>query len=118
MRYCDLSGRSRIIQPMRTLSPSEFKALIESGATVLDVRMPEELELAALAGATHIPLGELPDRIGELNPGAPIAILCHHGVRSERAARFLERNGFGDVSHLAGGIDAWSAEVDPAVPRY
>ncbi|SHH16147.1 Rhodanese-related sulfurtransferase [Hydrocarboniphaga daqingensis] len=103
---------------MRTLASADFKALVDSGATLLDVRLPEELEIAALPGAVNIPLNDLPDRIGELNPAAPIAVLCHHGVRSERAARFLERSGFVDVSHLEGGIDAWSLEFDPAVPRY
>lgn len=104
---------------MRTLTPTEFKTLMASGATVLDVRTPEELEVAALPGPIlNIPLDQLPERLGDLNPQGPIAVLCHHGVRSERAARFLERNGFGDVSHLAGGIDAWSLEIDPAVPRY
>lgn len=103
---------------MRTLKPSEFRSLIDTGATLLDVRTPEELQLAALPDAVNIPLNELPVRIGELNPGAAIAVLCHHGVRSEMAGRLLERSGFADVSHLAGGIDAWSTELDPAVPRY
>jgi rhodanese-related sulfurtransferase len=61
---------------------------------------------------------ELQDRIGELNPGASIGVLCHHGVRSEMAARFLERSGFADVSHLGGGIEAWSEQIDPSIPRY
>ena len=104
---------------MRTLSPTEFQALVASGAVLLDVRLPEELAIAALPGpVVNIPLNDLPDRIGELNPGQPIAVLCHHGVRSERAARFLERSGFTDVSHLAGGIDAWSLELDESLPRY
>lgn len=103
---------------MRTLDPAAFQALLASGATLLDVRLPEELELAALPGALNIPLHELPDRLAELNPEAPIAVLCHHGVRSDRAARFLEYNGFADVSHLEGGIDAWSLQLDPALPRY
>lgn len=104
---------------MRTLDPAEFQALIRTaGVVVLDVRMPEEVEIAALADAVNIPLSDLAQRLDDLNPQAPIAVLCHHGVRSEMAARFLERNGFGDVSHLAGGIDAWSATIDPGVPRY
>jgi rhodanese-related sulfurtransferase len=104
---------------MRTLSPTDFQALVASGAVLLDVRLPEELAIATLPGAlVNIPLNDLPDRVGELNPEAPIAVLCHHGVRSERAARFLERSGFSDVSHLAGGIDAWSLELDESLPRY
>ena len=103
---------------MQTLSPSEFQALLASGATLLDVRMPEEVAIASLPGALNIPLMQLPERIGELNPQAPIAVLCHHGVRSEHASRFLEHNGFTQVSHLEGGIDAWSVEIDERVPRY
>lgn len=106
---------------MQTLSPSEFQALIASGVTLLDVRMPEEVAIASLPGAINIPLMQLPERIGELtqlNPQAPIAVLCHHGVRSEHASRFLEHNGFTQVSHLEGGIDAWSEQIDERVPRY
>jgi rhodanese-related sulfurtransferase len=103
---------------MQTLTPQEFKQKMAQGVAIIDVRQAEEVALAALSGATNIPMNELPARVGELNPGAPIAVLCHHGVRSEMAARFLERNGFAEVSHLAGGIDAWSVSIDASVPRY
>lgn len=104
---------------MRNLSPAEFKHLIQQpGVVTLDVRMPDELEIAALPGTVNIPLPELPARFGELDPAAPIAVLCHHGVRSEHASRFLEHNGFTDVSHLTGGIEAWAVEIDVNVPRY
>jgi rhodanese-related sulfurtransferase len=103
---------------MQTLSPQEFKERMAKGAAVVDVRMPEEVQIAALAGAINIPMNELPTRLGELDPKAPIAVLCHHGMRSEMASRFLERNGFTDVAHLAGGIDAWSVAIDASVPRY
>lgn len=104
---------------MRNLAPEELKTLLDSGSSVLlDVRMAEELEIASLPGAVHIPLNELPARMSELNPAAPIVVLCHHGVRSEMAGRLLERNGFVDVSHLSGGIDAWSQDIDPQIPRY
>lgn len=104
---------------MQNLSPDAFKALIaQPGTILLDVRMPEEIEIAALPGAVNIPLAELGTRVGELNPSAAIAVLCHHGVRSEMAGRFLARNGFADVAHLIGGIDAWSQTIDPSVPRY
>ncbi|TXI03016.1 MAG: sulfurtransferase [Rhizobium sp.] len=103
---------------MQTLSPQEFKERMAKGAAVVDVRTAEEVQIAALAGAINIPMNELPARIGELDPKAPIAVLCHHGMRSEMASRFLERNGFTDVAHLEGGIDAWSAVIDSSVPRY
>jgi rhodanese-related sulfurtransferase len=103
---------------MQTLSPQEFKERMAQGAAVVDVRTVEEVQLAALAGAINIPMSELPTRLGELDPKAPIAVLCHHGMRSEMASRFLERNGFTDVAHLEGGIDAWSVVIDSSVPRY
>lgn len=103
---------------MQTIPVQELASRAARGDTVLDVRTAEELALATFPGARHIPMQELPGRLAELNPAAPIVVLCHHGVRSEMAARFLERNGFGDVSSVAGGIDAWSTQVDASVPRY
>jgi len=104
---------------MRNLSPAEVKSAIDGGGiTLLDVRRDEELAVARIDGATHIPLHELEARLAELDRTRPVIALCHHGVRSESAGRLLERNGFADVSHLIGGIDAWSREIDPSVPRY
>lgn len=104
---------------MRNLTPDQFqKLLADATVSLLDVRMPEELEIASLPGAINIPLPELAARLGELNPNAAVAVLCHHGVRSEMAGRLLERNGFAEVAHLIGGIDAWSQAIDPQVPRY
>jgi len=104
---------------MKILTAPELKARLDrEPLTVIDVRTDEELALASLPGAVHMPMQELPARLSELNPAEPVAVLCHHGVRSEMAARFLERNGFTEVYSVAGGIDAWSLAVDPAVPRY
>ena len=104
---------------MRNLSPAELKSLLDQNQVrLLDVRQAEELEIARIEGATHIPLNELPGRLGELDPAQPVAALCHHGVRSEMAGRLLERNGFTQVTHLSGGIDAWSQAIDPSIPRY
>ena len=76
---------------MQNLTPEAFRDLIgRPGTVLLDVRMPEEVALAALPGAINIPLAELGQRVSELNASAPIAVLCHHGVRSEMAGRFLE----------------------------
>lgn len=83
----------------------------------LDVREPWEYELARIPGAILIPLGELVDRVGELDPARPVAAYCHHGTRSLYALRFLQGAGFQDLAHLAGGIDAYS-RLDPGVPRY
>ena len=102
---------------MRQLPPKEVQPLLAQGIVLLDVREHEELELASVAGVRHIPMHEVPGRLADLNPQAPIAVLCHHGGRSMQVARFLERNGFTDVINVAGGIEAWS-ELDPSIPRY
>ena len=89
---------------------------------VLDVREPWELQTASVRAEGFelraIPMGEIPARLGELPKDQPIACLCHHGARSQRVALFLEHNGFSQLVNIAGGIDVWSAELDPAVPRY
>lgn len=104
---------------MRTIDVHELQRRLARGDTLLlDVRTDEERRIAAIPGAAHIPLQELPQRLGELDPSRPIAVLCHHGVRSALAARLLEQRGFADVCNVDGGIDAWSAHIDPAVPRY
>ena len=86
--------------------------------TVLDVREAEELAIARIDGAVHLPLGDVPARYGELDPDVEYVVVCHHGVRSANAAGFLVANGFARVWNLTGGIDAWAAEVDPAMARY
>ena len=86
--------------------------------TVLDVRNPQEYDIARIEGAKLIPLHELQDRLGELDPAATIVAHCHHGARSARAVSFLRQMGFTRAINLAGGIDDWSTQVDPAVPRY
>ncbi|PJI97612.1 rhodanese-related sulfurtransferase [Acidovorax sp. 69] len=89
---------------------------------VLDVREPWELQTASVRAdgfeLVAIPMGDLPTRLAELNPGRPIACLCHHGARSLRVAAFLQSNGFEQLANITGGIDAWSHENDPGVPRY
>jgi rhodanese-related sulfurtransferase len=89
---------------------------------LLDVRQPWETALASIAlpgvHARAIPLHELPARVDELDPLQPVVCICHHGVRSRQAVAFLLRSGFDSVYNLAGGIEAWSMEVAPAVPRY
>lgn len=104
---------------MQTISAITLKTLLDEGTVhLLDVRTSEELDEAAIVGALHIPLHELPGRHAELPRDKPIAVLCHHGVRSETAARFLDKAGFVDVMSVMGGIDAYALDVDPALPRY
>jgi len=85
---------------------------------VLDVREPRELAVCALDDALHIPMGEIPARLGELPSERELVVMCHHGVRSMQVTQFLRHQGFDKVRNLAGGIDAWAARVDPAMPRY
>ncbi len=85
---------------------------------VLDVRTPQEYQIARIEGAVLIPLQELPDRLNELDTATMIVAQCHGGVRSAQAVHFLRQHGFAKTRNLAGGIDAWSREVDPSVPRY
>jgi len=85
---------------------------------LLDVREPFEFEIARLPNARLIPLGELPARLNELDSRVEIVTYCHHGIRSRRAMELLKGAGFAKVRNLRGGIDAWSVDVDPSVPRY
>jgi rhodanese-related sulfurtransferase len=91
-------------------------------AVVLDVREPGELRTASVRPEgfelVAIPMNEIPARLAELDPEQPVACLCHHGARSQRVAMFLASNGFERVANVAGGIAAWSDELDAAVPRY
>ena len=85
---------------------------------LLDVRENEEVALVHIAGSVHIPMGEVPSRLHELDPDADIVVYCHHGMRSANVCGFLQQRDFRSVANLAGGIDAWAAGVDPSLPRY
>ena len=106
----------------KELSPSAVAEMLRSSQPprLLDVRQPDEHAFAALPGATLIPLGQLPQRIGEIEDwkDQEIVVYCHHGMRSQHAIGFLESAGFQNLHNLSGGIDAWSTEVDSTVPRY
>lgn len=107
---------------VQQISPRELAISLENGHQIrlVDVRQPWENQLARLPESLHIPLNELPTRVREIVrlPGVTVVVYCHHGVRSLSAANYLEKLGFANVKSLAGGIDAWSCEIDPAVPRY
>ncbi len=85
---------------------------------LLDVREPFEVAIAAIPGARHIPLGELPARLGELDGHREIVAYCHRGIRSLRAVHLLRAAGFARARSLRGGIDAWARDVEPAMARY
>jgi rhodanese-related sulfurtransferase len=105
--------------------PSDVDAWLAAqggNGVVLDVREPQELRAASVQPQGFellaIPMNEIPARLAQLDPDQPIACLCHHGGRSQRVAMFLAQNGFTKLANIAGGIDAWSRERDPSVPRY
>jgi rhodanese-related sulfurtransferase len=102
------------------LSPTQLKQRLDAGQplVLLDVREPEEVALVRLNGSRHIPMGDIPGRVHELDPDADIVVYCHHGIRSANVAAFLLHHDFTSVANLSGGIDAWSLTVDPALPRY
>ncbi len=86
---------------------------------IVDVREPWEYQICRLAGAESIPMGEIPAALPRLEGDEkPLVVYCHHGVRSLRVANWLRQQGIEQVSSLQGGIDRWSLEIDPAVPRY
>ncbi len=104
------------------LSPLELAAELKSAQPprLLDVRQPDEHAFAALPGSTLIPLGELAVRLDEIEDWreAAVVVYCHHGIRSARAVAMLGVAGFKNVRNLSGGIDRWTSDVDPAMPRY
>jgi adenylyltransferase/sulfurtransferase len=98
----------------------QFKEIRDNGnnVVVLDVREYHEYDICNIEGSVLIPLGEITDRIDELNEDDEIIVHCHHGARSMKATQFLKDKGFKNVKNLAGGIDAWAEKYDPDMPRY
>lgn len=109
---------------MQQLRATDLPAFVAAGPAplLLDVREPWEFGLARIEvpGATllHIPMMQVPERLAEISPAQPVVCICHHGVRSAQVVAFLVQQGHDAVYNLAGGIDAWSTEVDTRVPRY
>ncbi|MEY2575465.1 MAG: sulfur-carrier protein adenylyltransferase/sulfurtransferase [Verrucomicrobiota bacterium] len=103
-----------------TISVRELKTKMDmkEPLTLIDVREPYEYEIARIDGSRLIPLGELETHVSELPRTGTLVLQCHSGGRSEHAVRILQEAGFENALNLVGGIDAWSVEVDPAVPRY
>ncbi|MFC5503282.1 ThiF family adenylyltransferase [Lysinimonas soli] len=119
-------------EPARSVTAAQLAKLLAGPTTagihetpplLLDVREASEASFVSLPGSVLIPLGSLPDRLGELDQllgsrDAPIVVYCHHGVRSARALDILEKTGFTRARHLTGGIDAWASQVEPQMARY
>ena len=102
------------------LAPLQVKRRLDAGEPLrlLDVREPWECAIARLAGSVNIPMGEIASRWQELDADSDIVVVCKAGSRSRRVAQFLSAHGFGRVANLAGGIDAWTREIDPGLASY
>ena len=85
---------------------------------VLDVREGWEIETCALPEFKHIPMGLVPEQLGELDTQQDIVVMCHHGIRSYRVCQVLEANGYEKIYNLQGGINAWADLVDPEMVTY
>jgi len=105
---------------MKQISPDELNHLMDRGENILllDVREPWEFEICKIDGSENIPMNDVPDTTNQLDKAYPIAVICHHGMRSQQVARFLEINGFNNVLNLAGGIHAWANQIDHSMERY
>lgn len=101
------------------ITPTEFVARRDRGEnlTLLDVREEWELGVASVPAIVHIPMGQVADRVNELDRDKTVVVLCRSGRRSLEVAKFLQQNGF-DAVNLAGGILAWSRELDATIPTY
>ncbi len=112
---------------MRQLKPKEVQEYLAQAENntqpmpvLLDVREPHEFEYCHIENSVNVPLGQIPAELQELDPEQEYVLICHHGVRSQRAGMFLAGNGFDadKLINLVGGIEAWACEVDPSMPRY
>jgi rhodanese-related sulfurtransferase len=92
--------------------------MLREGVLLLDVREDVEVATCRIEGSRHIPMRQIPENLAELPRDRPMLVLCHHGGRSMRVTQFLRANGFGQAINVAGGIDAWAVQLDPAMTRY
>jgi adenylyltransferase/sulfurtransferase len=103
----------------KEINASDASKLLGKADTLfLDVRELDELAICAIAGARHIPMMEIPERLPEIPKNGTIVVLCHHGMRSMKVLEFLSERGYEGVFNLLGGIDAWAVSVDPKMRRY
>lgn len=105
---------------MEQITPPSLKARLDGGDDIqlVDVREDWEFEICSITGSRHIPMQDIPATLDSLDKQHPVAVICHHGMRSQQVAIFLESNGFNQVINLVGGIDNWAALVEPEMARY
>lgn len=118
--FCGITPERMRMEEELQVAPEEVRDRLKKGDSLvlLDVREPVEHAICKLPNSRLIPLGQLPDRVNELDSAQDIIMYCHHGVRSLQATQFLREAGFKRVWSMKGGIEAWSERIDSAVPRY
>ena len=105
--------------PVPEITVEQLKEkMAKGGVLVVDVRETHELDICKLQGTKHIPMGEVADRIKELDPEAEILVHCRSGGRSGKVVAFLQQNGYKKVFNVAGGILAWAERIDPTMATY
>ncbi len=121
-QFCGIRGEEHTsdMSGVPEIGPREVKQMIDENQpfVLIDVREPHEFQICRIPGSTLIPLGEIPNRMHELDSASEIVVHCRSGQRSARAVEFLMRAGFQKIHNLKGGILAWSDQVDPSVPKY
>ena len=103
------------------LSPASLQQQLQENPQtyfLLDVREPFEYQIASMAETVLIPMNQVPDRLNELDKEQAIVVICHHGMRSENVAYYLDQQGFSQIFNLTGGIDAWARSCDSAMALY
>lgn len=106
---------------MRQMTARELHAKLQGGedqALLLDVREPWEFNICRIDGARLIPMRQIPDTCDRLDPEREIVVICHHGIRSQQVALYLEHKGFKRIINLQGGVAGWALDVDPTMPTY
>jgi rhodanese-related sulfurtransferase len=106
---------------MREFDPAELKAYLESCEAppfLLDVRQQWEYDVCRIEGSELIPMGQIQQRVAELDPAQETVVICHHGIRSRAVARYLDQMGFARVINLKGGVDKWAKSVDKSMATY
>jgi rhodanese-related sulfurtransferase len=106
---------------MREFSPTQLRDHLQHADTdplLLDVREPWEYRICHIEGSQLIPMGQLVNALGSLDPERETVVICHHGIRSRQVARYLDYQGFSNVINLNGGVEAWARDVDHGMATY
>lgn len=106
---------------MKQMLPRDLAARLRDSdepPLLLDVREPWEFGICRIDGARSLPMRQIPAALGELDRDRELVVICHHGIRSQQVAMYLDHQGFRNVINLQGGVAAWARDVDPAMPTY